>query len=74
MAQRPETAVERYKRAHGLTYPQLARLWRMSENTLRKWGCGMRVPTPKRAVRIEKLSKGEITKEELVFGAQGVAA
>ena len=68
MACRTETPVERYKRMHGLTYPQLARLWRMSENTLRKWGCGMRVPTPRRAMKIEKFTKGEITKEELVFG------
>ena len=69
-----ETPVQRYKRAHDLTYGQLAVLWQMRENTLRKLGAGLRPWTPRRAEMIEEFTRGEIKKEELVFWPGRVAA
>ena len=68
MAKKVETPVARYKRAHGLTYPQLANILGITGDYARKLGCGsVRRTSPALAEQIEKLSGGEITRSELVF-------
>lgn len=59
----------RYKRTHGLTYPQMARVFGMkSASYLRKIGCGaVKRVSPDLAEQIEERSGGEIRAEELVF-------
>ncbi len=68
MDETSETAVARYKREHGLTYPQLAKALGLEPDYARKLGCGSVCRTsPRLAEQIERLSGGEITREELVF-------
>ncbi len=62
-----ETSIARYKREHGLTYAQLAKVFDTEATYLRKLGCGMCRPGPGLAEKIERLSGGEIKREELVF-------
>ncbi len=68
MGNRSETPIARYKREHGLTYPQLEKLLGVPETYLRKLGCGLQRRTrPALAEKIERLTGGEIKREELVF-------
>lgn len=67
VAESRENALARYKRAHRLTYDDLAARWGLKADYLRKIGCGHRNPSPRLAAQIEALSGGEIRKEELVF-------
>ena len=68
MANSKETPVSRYKREHGLTYPQVAQLLGITPDYARKLGCGsVQRTSPDLAEQIEKLSGGEIRREELVF-------
>ena len=68
MGERPETPIARYKRAHDLTYLELAGLLGITWDYARKLGCGsVRRTSPALAEQIEKRSDGEITREELVF-------
>ena len=63
-----ETPIARYKRAHGLTYPQLAGLLGITCDYARKLGCGsVRRTSPTLAEQIEQRSGGEISRQELVF-------
>lgn len=63
-----ETAIARFKRIHGLTYPQLAKILGLDPEYARKLGCGsVRRTSPDLAEKISKLSGGEISRHELVF-------
>ena len=68
MAKTTETPIARYRRIHGLTYPQLAKVLGLNPDYARKLGCGsVRRTSPHLAEKIEKLSGGEISRHELVF-------
>jgi hypothetical protein len=68
MPEKAETPIKRYKRTHGLTYPQVATRLGITCDYARKLGCGsVRRTSPSLAVRIEFRSGGEIRRQELVF-------
>ena len=68
MEKRLETPIARYKRAHGLTYLQVADLLGITWDYARKLGCGsVRRTSPALAEQIERRSGGEIAREDLVF-------
>jgi hypothetical protein len=63
--------IQKYKRAHGLTYAQLGLLFGCSDTHLRKLGSGgLKSLSVKLARRMERATRGELLAVELLLPPQ----